>query len=238
MKEKSHFKDNLLEIPPKGVELNFTYHYYLGGRIATEVEPSVFERDDFIKDPIAVKSVVPFYKDDIVSPLQLWDKIRNGNDPLSQYLRRQFSASMRRELSLCQDEDSSSLLKTMLSNKLNQFLISNRFRSEKDYQTSATPVPLDQQQWIDLVSLNRTLLAQTYEGCLSEKHEIEARYRIHCCSLRSAQATAYFSDRFLSEIILTQFQISIENETAASDTFRIHLHEGGTRLADCPFCAF
>ncbi len=236
MDVKNDFK-NILEIPKKGLELNFTYHYYLGGRISTKIEPSVFEQDDFIKDPLVMKSVLPFSGDDIVSPFKLWDKIRVGSEPLSQYLRQQFSPSMREQLSLCQASGhSSEFLKTILSNKLNQFLISNRFRSEKDYGTTTTSASMDQKpEWIDLVSLNRSLLAQTYGGFLSEKNEREEQYRIHFHNLRSAQATAYFSDQFLSEVILTQFQISIENETRTNNEFTVHLHDGNTHFTDCPF---
>jgi hypothetical protein len=176
-----------------------------------------------------VKSVRPFCGDDILSPFKLWDKIRIGNDPLSQYIRRQ--------LSLCQESDhSSAFVKTVLSNKLNQFLISNRFRSEEDYGPITPSASTDQKlKWINLVSLNRSLLAKTYKGFLGEKNEIEEQYCIRFRDLRSAQATAYFSDHFLSEIILTQFQISIENETDTNDDFTVHLPEGNRHFTDCPF---
>ncbi|MFQ5543985.1 MAG: hypothetical protein ACE5FY_06495 [Nitrospiria bacterium] len=237
MNVKNKFKKNLLVIPPEGLELNFTYHYYLGGRIATKIEPSVFEQDNFIQDPLSVKSALPFCADDIVLPLKLWDKIQLGNDPLSQYLRRQFSASIRKQLTLRKDSDSSLLfLKTILSNKLNQFLVSNRFRSAKDYEANTTTASINQKpKWIDLVSLNRSLLTQTYEGLLSKGDETQERYRVTFRNLRSAQATAYFSDQFLGELILTQFQINVENETKANDKFTIHLQEDNTHFASCPF---
>lgn len=232
-----YFKKNLLEIPEKGLELNFTYHYYLGGRISTKIEASTFEEDDFIRDPLVLKSILPFCGDDIVSATQLWDEICFGEDALSKYLQRQFSPSMREQLSSCRASgDSSIFLKTILSNKLNQFLISNRFRSEKDYRPIPDLAPnAQQQEWVDLIALNRTLLAETYPGLINEKNESEERYRIHFRNLSSTHATAYFSDQFLSEIILTQFQISIENESPGKDAFTIHLHEGNTHFSDFPF---
>ncbi len=237
MTAKNDFEENLLQMPPKGLELNFTYHYYLGGRISTKIESSTFEQDDFIRDPLVVKSLPPFCGDDILSAFKLWDQIRTGSDPLSHYLQRQFSPSMRQQLNQCQASgDSENFLKTILSNKLNQFLISNRFRSEKDYSKASSATSMDQQQeWVDLISLNRSLLAQTYPGLLNEKNETDEQYQIHFRNLRSAQATAYFSDQFLSEIILTQFQISLESKSAANDEFTIPIHEGTTHFTDCPF---
>jgi len=237
MTPKSDFKKNLIEIPPKGLELNFTYHYYLGGRISTKITPVVFEQDDFIRDPLVIKSVLPFCGDDILSPFQLWDQIREGSDLLSQYLQRQFSPAMRQQLDQSQASGGSSgLLKTVLSNKLNQFLISNRFRSEKDYRQSpgAHSIAKDQ-EWVDLISLNRSLLTQTYPGLFKKKYETNQQFHIHFRDLSSTHASAYFSDQFLSEIILTQFQISIENERAMNDELLIQLHEGNTQFTDCPF---
>ncbi|MFQ5544099.1 MAG: hypothetical protein ACE5FY_07085, partial [Nitrospiria bacterium] len=138
MKEIPHFEKNSLCIPAEGLELNFTYHYTLGGRISTEMSRSVFGADAFIQDPLKIESTPPFCAEDIESPFVLWEKIQAENDPLSQYLRRQFSPATQKKLNHVNKSSASKLfLQTILSNKLNQFLISNRFPPKKQLQKSS-----------------------------------------------------------------------------------------------------